>query len=102
MRLENQLAAVKPASLGQAARIAGVSPADISVLLVVLKGDQKHVSAWLDGLRYNYCWCRTCRDVEAGLAAARMGQKVLLLTISLDNLALMACNPSIGDRQKLT
>lgn len=40
-----QLAAVKPASLGQAARIAGVSPADISVLLVVLKGDQKHVSA---------------------------------------------------------
>lgn len=37
---------------------------------------------------------------EAGLAAARMGQKVLLLTISLDNLALMACNPSIGGPAK--
>ena len=40
-----QLAAIQPASLGQAARISGVSPADISVLLVVLKGDKKHVSA---------------------------------------------------------
>lgn len=40
-----RLAAVKPASLGQAARISGVSPADINVLLVVLKGESKHVSA---------------------------------------------------------
>ncbi len=37
---------------------------------------------------------------EAALAAAKMGQKVLLLTISLDNLALMACNPSIGGPAK--
>lgn len=37
---------------------------------------------------------------EAALAAAKMDQKVLLLTISLDNLALMACNPSIGGPAK--
>lgn len=39
-----RLTAIKPASIGQAARISGVSPADINVLLVVLKGE-KHVSA---------------------------------------------------------
>ena len=34
--------------------------------------------------------------VEAALAAARLGGKTLLATLSLDNLALMPCNPSIG------
>lgn len=33
---------------------------------------------------------------EAALAAARMGCKTLLLTLYLDSIALMACNPSIG------
>jgi len=33
---------------------------------------------------------------EAALAAARMGCETLVLTVSLDNVALMACNPSIG------
>ena len=33
-----KLAAVRPHSVGQAARISGVSPADISVLLVYLQG----------------------------------------------------------------
>ncbi len=33
---------------------------------------------------------------EAAIAAARMGAKVLLLNIYLDNLVLMACNPAIG------
>ena len=37
---------------------------------------------------------------EAALAAARMGQKTLLLTINLDGIALMACNPSIGGTSK--
>lgn len=37
---------------------------------------------------------------EAGLAAARMGKKTLLLTISLDSVALLACNPSIGGTGK--
>lgn len=37
---------------------------------------------------------------EAALAAAKMGQRVLLLTISLDNIALMPCNPSIGGPAK--
>ncbi|MCX6000655.1 MAG: FAD-dependent oxidoreductase, partial [Chloroflexi bacterium] len=33
---------------------------------------------------------------EAALAAARMGCRTLLLTMNLDNVALMPCNPSIG------
>jgi len=37
---------------------------------------------------------------EAGLAAARLGKKTLLLTISLDSVALLACNPSIGGTGK--
>lgn len=33
---------------------------------------------------------------EAALAAARLGCNTLLLTINLDNIALMPCNPSVG------
>jgi tRNA uridine 5-carboxymethylaminomethyl modification enzyme len=33
---------------------------------------------------------------EAALAAARMGARVLLLTMNLDHLAQMSCNPAIG------
>lgn len=38
--------------------------------------------------------------VEAGLAAAKMGGRTLIATLSLDNLALMPCNPSIGGPAK--
>ncbi|MBQ7003414.1 MAG: tRNA uridine-5-carboxymethylaminomethyl(34) synthesis enzyme MnmG [Oscillospiraceae bacterium] len=38
--------------------------------------------------------------VEAGLAAARLGCETLLLTISLDQIANMPCNPSIGGTAK--
>ena len=34
--------------------------------------------------------------VEAALAAARMGQRTLIVTLSLDNIAMMPCNPSVG------
>ncbi|MDL2269022.1 tRNA uridine-5-carboxymethylaminomethyl(34) synthesis enzyme MnmG [Desulfosarcina sp. OttesenSCG-928-A07] len=37
---------------------------------------------------------------EAGLAAARMGCRVLLLAIDLDKLAAMPCSPSIGGMAK--
>jgi len=37
---------------------------------------------------------------EAALAAARLGCRTLLLTISLDNLALMPCNPAMGGPAK--
>lgn len=37
---------------------------------------------------------------EASLAAARLGCKTMLATLSLDNLALMPCNPSIGGPAK--
>ncbi len=38
--------------------------------------------------------------VEAGLAAARLGLKTLMLTIQLDSVALMACNPAVGGTSK--
>ncbi len=37
---------------------------------------------------------------EAALASARMGLKTLLLTLDLDNVAQMSCNPSIGGLAK--
>ena len=37
---------------------------------------------------------------EAALAAARMGCRTLLLTINLDAIALMSCNPAIGGLAK--
>lgn len=37
---------------------------------------------------------------EAALAAARMGQNTLLLTLTLDAIAMMPCNPSIGGTGK--
>ncbi|EFQ50172.1 tRNA uridine-5-carboxymethylaminomethyl(34) synthesis enzyme MnmG [Lactobacillus iners] len=39
---------------------------------------------------------------EAALAAARMGEKTLLLTINLDMVAFMPCNPSVGGPAKGT
>lgn len=38
--------------------------------------------------------------VEAGLAAARRGAKTLMLTLNLDMVAFMPCNPSIGGPAK--
>src|SRR6516162_8122802 len=37
---------------------------------------------------------------EAALACARMGCKTLLLTMNLDSVALMPCNPSMGGPAK--
>ena len=37
---------------------------------------------------------------EAGLAAARLGAKTLMITINLDMIAFMPCNPSIGGPAK--
>ena len=37
---------------------------------------------------------------EAALATARMGQKTLVVTMSLDSIALMPCNPSVGGTGK--
>ena len=33
---------------------------------------------------------------EAAMASAKMGSNVLLVTMSMSNLAQMSCNPSIG------
>ncbi|MGD6967774.1 tRNA uridine-5-carboxymethylaminomethyl(34) synthesis enzyme MnmG [Rossellomorea vietnamensis] len=38
--------------------------------------------------------------VEAGLAAARMGAKTMMITINLDMVAFMPCNPSVGGPAK--
>ena len=37
---------------------------------------------------------------EAGLACARLGKKTLMLSINLEAVAMMACNPSIGGTGK--
>ena len=37
---------------------------------------------------------------EAALAAARMGCNTLVLTLSIDQIALLPCNPSIGGPAK--
>lgn len=37
---------------------------------------------------------------EAGLAAARLGAKTLMITINLDMIAFMPCNPSVGGPAK--
>ena len=37
---------------------------------------------------------------EAALALARLGHRTLMLTVSLDNIAFLACNPSIGGTAK--
>ncbi|MGM8365465.1 tRNA uridine-5-carboxymethylaminomethyl(34) synthesis enzyme MnmG [Virgibacillus sp. W0181] len=37
---------------------------------------------------------------EAGIAAARMGAKTLMLTLNLDMIAFMPCNPSLGGPAK--
>lgn len=39
---------------------------------------------------------------EAAIAAAKLGAKVLLATLNLDNIALMPCNPAIGGPAKST
>ena len=38
--------------------------------------------------------------VEACLALARLGHKTLVVTLSLDAIAFMACNPAIGGTAK--
>ena len=38
--------------------------------------------------------------VEAALALARLNKKVLLVTLSLDSISFMACNPNIGGTAK--
>lgn len=38
--------------------------------------------------------------IEAALASARLGKKTLLLTLNLDGVALLPCNPSIGGTAK--
>ena len=34
--------------------------------------------------------------IEAALAAARMGAETLLLTMNIDSIGQMSCNPAIG------
>ena len=38
--------------------------------------------------------------IEASLASSRLGSKTLLITKSMDSIALLSCNPSIGGSGK--
>ena len=37
---------------------------------------------------------------EAALAAARLGLKTLVFTVSIDSIAMMPCNPNVGGSSK--
>ena len=37
---------------------------------------------------------------EAALAAARLGAKTVVFTVSVDSIALMPCNPNVGGTSK--
>ena len=37
---------------------------------------------------------------EAALAAARLGLKTIMFTVSVDSVAMMPCNPNIGGSSK--
>ena len=37
---------------------------------------------------------------EAALASARLGKKTAVISVDLENIAIMACNPSIGGTAK--
>ena len=37
---------------------------------------------------------------EAALAAARMGKKTIMFTMSLDSIGMMPCNPNVGGTSK--
>ena len=37
---------------------------------------------------------------EAAISAAKLGLKTLLMTLNLDNIALMPCNPAVGGPAK--
>jgi tRNA uridine 5-carboxymethylaminomethyl modification enzyme len=41
-------------------------------------------------------WARGTPGCEAAMAAARMGLKTALITMNLDLIAQMSCNPAIG------
>ena len=38
--------------------------------------------------------------IEAALAAAKLNQKTLLITMTVDNIGAMSCNPAIGGLAK--
>ena len=38
--------------------------------------------------------------IEAALASARLNKKTLLLTLSIDNIGKMPCNPAVGGPAK--
>lgn len=38
--------------------------------------------------------------VEAAVAASRLGSKVALMTLNIENIALMPCNPAVGGPAK--
>jgi tRNA uridine 5-carboxymethylaminomethyl modification enzyme len=57
-----KFAKIRPMTIGQAARISGVSPADISILIVWLKR-----SAGANGCNYSAKESESCDTCESGL-----------------------------------
>ena len=86
-----------------------LKPAFLKTALPIWDGQLRHIHLERIGEKMTYNFIEEYdiivigaghAGVEASLAAARMGCKVLLATINLEMLAFMPCNPSIGGSAK--
>ena len=57
-------------------------------------------SVWENKDQYDVAVVGGHAGCEAALAAARLGFRTVLFTVSVDSIALMPCNPNIGGSSK--
>lgn len=76
---------------------------DASSLYAAVTIDKRRKKAYnLTRMKYDAIVVGTGHaGIEAALALARTGFRTLILSISLDNVGYLACNPSIGGTAKV-
>ena len=92
---------IKSKKLFQAVYKNGHSVVDTLSVLYILPSETTTVKIGLAvGKKVGNAVVRNHAGVEAALSAARLGGRTLLATLSMDNIALMPCNPSVGGSAK--